>query len=78
MVRDQGIGIPEEDQVHLFETFFRARNAGNIHGTGMGLHIVKKCLDLMNGKIVFSSKLGEGSTFIVLFLRASVMVVPYQ
>ncbi|MGV3765929.1 MAG: PAS domain-containing sensor histidine kinase [Chitinophagaceae bacterium] len=62
-VADKGMGISEEDQVHLFERFFRARNAGNIQGTGLGLHIVQRYADLLNGNIAFTSKLGEGSEF---------------
>lgn len=62
-IKDQGIGIPEEDQTHLFTRFFRAHNAENIQGTGLGLNIVKRYLDLMNGQITFESKLGRGSTF---------------
>ena len=62
---DQGIGIPIEDQKHLFTRFFRAHNADNIQGTGLGLNIVKRYVDLMEGLIEFKSGLGEGSTFIV-------------
>ncbi len=62
-VRDEGIGIPEADQKHLFETFFRANNVSNIQGTGMGLHIVKKYLDIMGGSIEFTSAENQGSTF---------------
>lgn len=62
-IEDQGIGIPEDDQVHLFSRFFRAHNVTNIEGTGLGLNIVKKYLDLLNGTIQFESKLNEGSTF---------------
>ncbi|GAA4331918.1 PAS domain-containing sensor histidine kinase [Flaviaesturariibacter amylovorans] len=61
-VRDRGIGISEEDQEHLFSTFFRGRNALNIQGTGLGLHIVKRYTDLMGGTINLNSKLGEGTT----------------
>jgi signal transduction histidine kinase len=64
-VTDYGIGISEEDQQHLFERFFRAKNASNIQGTGLGLHIVAKYLELMNGKIEMESKLNEGSTFTI-------------
>lgn len=64
-VKDYGIGISEEDQQHLFERFFRARNAINIQGTGLGLHIIGKYLELMQGKISLQSKMGEGSTFTV-------------
>ena len=63
IVRDQGMGIPEKDQTHLFERFFRAANATNIQGTGLGLHIVKRYVDSMNGKIEFDSEEGKGSTF---------------
>jgi PAS domain S-box-containing protein len=61
-VQDQGIGISEEDQSHLFSSFFRGRNATNIQGTGLGLHIVKRYLDLMDGEVALKSKLGEGTT----------------
>lgn len=62
-IKDQGIGIPEEDQIHLFTRFFRAHNAENIQGTGLGLNIVKRYLSLMNGDISFQSEIGNGSTF---------------
>ena len=65
MVRDEGIGIPEEEQQHLFTRFFRAHNVENIQGTGLGLNIVKRYLELMQGNITFESKLGEGTTFFV-------------
>lgn len=64
-VSDQGIGIPLEDQQHLFERFFRASNAFTVQGTGLGLNIVRKYLDLMGGSIAFESKPGEGTTFTV-------------
>ncbi|MEM6964042.1 MAG: PAS domain S-box protein [Bacteroidota bacterium] len=64
-VRDYGIGIPEEDQKYMFTRFFRANNVMNIQGTGLGLTIVKRYLDLMNGKIWFESTQGEGTTFFV-------------
>lgn len=62
-IRDQGIGIPEEEQQHLFTRFFRAHNAENISGTGLGLNIVKRYVELMNGRIHFESTLGKGATF---------------
>jgi len=65
MVEDKGIGISEEDQQHLFERFFRAKNAANIQGTGLGLHIITKYLELMNGRITVTSSLNEGSVFSV-------------
>ena len=66
-VKDQGIGIPQAHQKHLFETFSRASNVENIKGTGMGLHIVKKYLDIMNGCIEYDSALNQGSCFTVKF-----------
>ena len=62
-VIDNGIGINEEDQQNLFNRFYRASNAGQIQGTGLGLNIVKRYVKLMQGKITFESKLGQGSTF---------------
>ena len=61
-VQDYGIGISEEDQQHLFERFFRAKNASNIQGTGLGLHIVAKYLELMDGRITMKSKLNDGTS----------------
>ncbi|MFL5739134.1 MAG: ATP-binding protein [Flavisolibacter sp.] len=61
-VRDEGIGIPEEDQNHLFSSFFRGKNAINIPGTGLGLHIVKRYLDLLRGEVDLKSELGKGTT----------------
>ncbi|MEO9967064.1 MAG: PAS domain-containing sensor histidine kinase [Reichenbachiella sp.] len=62
-VIDQGIGIPKADQKHLFDKFFRAHNAAHIQGTGLGLNIVLKYLELINGEITFVSQEGKGSTF---------------
>ena len=64
-VKDYGMGIPHEDQEHMFSRFFRATNATSIQGTGLGLTIVKRYLDLMNGSISFESKENEGTTFSV-------------
>ena len=64
-IRDHGIGIPDKDQSHLFTRFFRAGNATNLEGTGLGLNIVKKYLELLKGAISFKSKLNEGSTFTI-------------
>lgn len=61
-VCDEGIGIPKEDQVHLFSSFFRSANATNIQGTGLGLHIVKRFVDLMHGKAKIESELNKGTT----------------
>lgn len=62
-IKDFGIGISNDDQKHLFDRFFRGRNALNIKGTGLGLHIVSKYVSLLSGKISFSSVLNEGTTF---------------
>ena len=62
-VTDYGIGIPKAEQANLFDRFFRARNATNIKGTGLGLHIVKKYVDIMEGTIDFKSELDRGTTF---------------
>ena len=64
-IRDEGIGIPEEEQRHLFDRFFRASNALNIQGTGLGLNIVRRYLDLLKGTIAFTSQSGKGSTFTI-------------
>lgn len=64
-VKDEGIGIPLEDQYRLFEPFHRASNVGRIQGTGLGLAIVKTAVDLHQGKIVLSSEVGVGTTFTV-------------
>jgi len=64
-VKDRGIGISEEDQVHLFERFFRAKNAVNVQGTGLGLNIVLRYIELMNGSIEFKSELEKGSVFTI-------------
>jgi PAS domain S-box-containing protein len=68
-VSDSGIGISEEDQQHLFERFFRGTNVSNIQGTGLGLHIVSKYAELMNGTITCKSELNKGTTFTVTFLQ---------
>lgn len=68
-VRDNGIGIPDEEQKHLFEPFFRANNTGNIPGTGLGLNIVKRYVHLMNGEVNCISNLGEGTTVTLIFNR---------
>jgi PAS domain S-box-containing protein len=62
-VIDQGMGIPLADQKHLFTRFFRAANATNVQGTGLGLYIVKRYVELMNGEIGFVSGEGTGTEF---------------
>ncbi len=68
-VADHGMGIPEEDVANLFKRFFRSSNATNIQGTGLGLHIVSKYVELMNGHIASESKLGEGTKFTITFVN---------
>jgi PAS domain S-box-containing protein len=69
-VQDQGIGIAEQDQIHLFERFYRASNVTNIAGTGLGLHIVRRYVELLGGQLSLQSELNKG-TIITLLL-------PYQ
>lgn len=64
-VKDHGIGIPKAEQEQLFGRFFRAKNVTNIQGTGLGLNIVKKYVELLNGDISFESEEEKGTTFIV-------------
>lgn len=64
-IQDQGIGIPEADQQHLFESFHRATNVGQIQGTGLGLAIVKKSVEIHQGTITFESIPAQGTKFIV-------------
>jgi signal transduction histidine kinase len=64
-ITDQGIGIPKEDQKHLFDRFYRASNAGNIQGTGLGLNIVRRYVELIGGEISFESEYEKGSTFLI-------------
>jgi PAS domain S-box-containing protein len=66
-VKDRGLGISKEDQQHLMEQFFRGANTGNVQGTGLGLHIVSKYAELMNGKVAYKSELEKGTEFIITF-----------
>jgi PAS domain S-box-containing protein len=66
-VKDRGAGVSKEDQQRLFERFFRGSNVENIQGTGLGLHIVAKYAELMNGAISCESELEKGATFTVAF-----------
>lgn len=69
-VQDEGIGISPDDQEHLFERFFRARNATNIPGTGLGLYIIARYLSLLGGTISLQSVLNEGTTV--------TLIIPYE
>lgn len=64
-VRDKGIGIPKSEQSRLFSRFFRAKNVGIVEGSGLGLSIVRKCLDVLDGDITFESEIDKGTTFFV-------------
>jgi len=64
-IQDNGIGIPQEFQQHLFEPFHRANNVGKIVGSGLGLAVVKKCLEIHHGEISVSSEVGGGTSFTV-------------
>ena len=66
-ISDNGIGIPIDDQKHLFEPFFRANNTGSIPGTGLGLNIVNRYINLMKGEIQFESAQNKGAKFTLIF-----------
>lgn len=66
-VSDQGVGIPEADMPHLFELFFRASTAAGIPGTGLGLDLVRKFISLHSGTIDVTSKVNQGTTFVMTF-----------
>jgi len=66
-IKDNGIGIPYDDQKVLFEPFFRAHNTGTIPGTGLGLNIVLRYAKLMGGTLCFTSKVNEGTSFTLSF-----------
>jgi signal transduction histidine kinase len=64
-VQDHGIGIALQEQQKIYELFYRGQNAGAIAGTGLGLAVVKKCVELHHGKISIASEVGRGTTFTV-------------
>ena len=65
VIRDPGIGIPEEDQNRLFTAFHRGANVGSRSGTGLGLVLVKRCVELHHGQIKIQSALAKGTTVTV-------------
>lgn len=78
-VRDRGLGIPVDDQRQLFQAFHRGRNVGETQGTGLGMVIVKHCVELHGGRISFESREGLGTTFTVelpLFEQATPSSTP--
>ncbi len=68
-VKDHGMGITKDDQKHLMERFFRGANAGNIQGTGLGLHIIAKYAELMHGEVTYESELEKGTEFKIIFKK---------
>jgi len=68
-VKDYGLGIPEEERLHLFEPFFRGDNVTEIQGTGLGLSIAKEYVEVNRGQISATSILGEGSCFEIIFKK---------
>jgi signal transduction histidine kinase len=58
---DEGVGISQEDQKHLFERFFRGGNVNVIQGTGLGLHLIDRYLELLGGEIQINSELNKGT-----------------
>jgi PAS domain S-box-containing protein len=70
-VKDFGMGISIDDQKHLMERFFRGVNASNIQGTGLGLHIVAKYTELMDGKVECKSEIEKGTEFVIVFDKIS-------
>lgn len=72
IIKDEGYGIPKAEQKNLFRRFFRAKNVINLQGTGLGLNIVKKYVDLMNGDIDFESEEDIGTTFHITFFKEKI------
>lgn len=68
-IKDEGMGISEKDQVHLCEIFYRATNAVNVPGTGLGLHIVAKYVEMMNGSLQIKSELEKGTEINLIFVQ---------
>jgi PAS domain S-box-containing protein len=78
-VKDEGIGIPPEDQKRLFASFHRAKNVGDIPGTGLGLAIVQKSVELHGGRIRVNSEVGAGTTFrVTLPLNSRTRDIPAE
>lgn len=71
-VKDEGIGIPKNEMSHLMERFYRCSNATNIQGTGLGLHIIVKYAELMNGRVDYESELDKGTEFKVTFHQSNI------
>jgi len=65
IIGDEGIGIPTEDQDRLFEPFHRGKNIGNISGTGLGMSIIRKLVDIHGGEVYCESKINQGTKFTI-------------
>jgi signal transduction histidine kinase len=70
-VKDRGMGIAPEDQAQLYEPFIRGKNVGQTTGSGLGMAVVKKCLDLHQGQIDLESEVGVGTTFTVTIAQSA-------
>ncbi len=64
-VIDRGIGISKEEQEHIFDPFYRSENVRGISGTGLGLNIVKDCVEQHQGRVMVESALGQGTIFTI-------------
>jgi PAS domain S-box-containing protein len=65
IISDQGIGISEDDNEHIFSAFHRGKNIGVVQGTGLGLAIVKRSVEALNGEIILDTELGRGTQFAI-------------
>ncbi|MGJ5629666.1 sensor histidine kinase [Nostoc sp. CALU 1950] len=74
-VKDNGIGIPSEFHQHLFEPFHRANNVGKIVGSGLGLAVVKKCLEIHQGEIYVDTEVGGGTSFTIKFPQQGTVII---
>ncbi|MFM6407587.1 MAG: sensor histidine kinase [Microcystis sp.] len=70
-IRDRGLGISSEDQKQLFEPFYRGKNVRHIAGTGLGLVVVQKCVELHGGTIEIASVAGNGTTVTILLPKVA-------
>ena len=64
-IEDEGIGIPAEAQSEIFSPFYRAFNTGNVPGSGLGLAVTKRSVEILNGTIYFNSRENEGTVFTI-------------
>lgn len=77
-IEDSGIGIPDADQEHLFKRFFRAGNTGDIHGTGLGLALVRQVVERHGGTVTVASAAGEGTQVTITLPVASETSAPIE